>query len=106
MPHSPFEWLADAQFTSSNNWENLPAYTTYSAGLIVNMKRGSLRLFESNIFGSQTGIFTTYEGVDPMPLQGGGSFAFATTPLPPRAFSVEYDVHWQQRASKHVTVHH
>ncbi|HKU68157.1 MAG TPA: TonB-dependent receptor [Candidatus Baltobacteraceae bacterium] len=94
------EWLLNAQFTASNNWQNLPAYTVYNAGVVVTLQRGSLRLFESNLFGTHTGLFTTYQGVDPLPVAGGGSFAFATTPLPPRSFTVEYDVRWAQRAPK------
>jgi hypothetical protein len=31
-----------------------------------------------------------------MPLQGGGTFAYATTPLPPRSFTVQYQVRWHQ----------
>ena len=42
--------------------------------------------FAGNIFGAHTGLFTTYQGIDPLPTQGGGSFALATTPLQPRSF--------------------
>jgi hypothetical protein len=96
MPHEHMEWAFNAQFTGANNWNNLPAYTIYNAGLVVQLQRGSLRFFEGNIFGTHTGLFTTYQGVNPLPVQGGGAFAIATTPLAPRSFSVEYDVHWQQ----------
>jgi hypothetical protein len=61
----------------------------------MNLQRGSLRFFESNIFGTDTGLFTTYQGVNPLPVQGGGSFSLATTPLAPRSFSVQYDVRWR-----------
>lgn len=97
FPRERMEWDLNAQFTDANNWENLPAYTIYNAGVIFSLQRGSLRILESNIFGTHTGLFTTYQGVNPMPMQGGGMFSIATTPLPPRSFSVEYDVHWQQR---------
>ncbi|HET6896022.1 MAG TPA: TonB-dependent receptor [Candidatus Baltobacteraceae bacterium] len=96
MPRERMEWAFNAQFTGANNWNNLPAYTLYNAGLVVELKRGSLRFFEGNIFGTHTGFFTTYQGVNPLPVQGGGQFAIATTPLEPRSFSVEYDIHWQQ----------
>jgi hypothetical protein len=96
LPHVSAEWLVDAEYTSANNGNNLPGYTIYNAGLIFNTSHGSVRLFEANIFGSHTGLFTTYQGVNPMPLQGGGTFAYATTPLPPRSFTVQYQVRWHQ----------
>lgn len=97
FPRKTVEWLLNAQFTGANNWQNLPAYTVYNAGVILKLQRGSLRLFESNVFGTHTGLFTTYQGINPIAVQGGGSFALSTTPLPPRQFNVEYDVRWQQQ---------
>jgi hypothetical protein len=99
VPHYSAEWLLDAEYTSSNNGNNLPGYTIYNAGLVFNTHRGSLRFFVGNLFGSHTGLFSTYQGVDPMPLQGGGTFAYATTPLAPRSFSVMYQVRWHQHES-------
>lgn len=96
LAHASAEWLVDAQYTSANNRNNLPGYTVYNAGLIFKMAHGSISLLESNVFGSHTGLFTTYQGVNPMPLQGGGTFAYATTPLPPRSFTVQYQVRWHQ----------
>jgi len=98
MPRQRMEWLLNAQFNAANNWQNLPAHTLYSAGLIVQLQRGSLRFFAGNLFGTQTGLFSTYQGVNPMPVQGGGTFAIATTPLAPRSFSVQYDLRWHQHA--------
>lgn len=99
LPHASAEWLLDAEYTSANNGNNLPGYTIYNAGLIFNTRHGSVRLFEANIFGSHTGLFSTYQGVNPMPLQGGGTFAYATTPLPPRSFTVQYQIRWHQHQS-------
>jgi hypothetical protein len=100
LPSEHLEWIINAQYTDANNWQNLPGYTLYNGALILNLQRGQLRFTEGNIFGTHTGLFTTYQGVNPLPVQGGGSFAFATTPLPPRTFTVQYDVRWQQRAPK------
>lgn len=100
LPHASAEWLLDAEYTSANNGNNLPGYTIYNAGLIFNTAHGSVRLFEANVFGSHTGLFTTYQGVNPMPLQGGGTFAYATTPLPPRSFTIQYQVRWHQHEAK------
>ena len=96
VPRSPIEWLADVEFTSANNPQNLPAFTIFNAGLVLKLPRGSLSLLGANLFGTQTALFTTYQGVNPMPLQGGGTFAFATTPLPPRSLTLQYQVRWRQ----------
>lgn len=96
VPRAHLEWLLNAAYTSANNGYNLPGYTVINGGIIFQGSRGSLTLNVSNIFGTHTGLFTTYQGVSPMPLQGGGSFAIATTPLPPRSISVQYQVKWRQ----------
>ncbi len=48
-PRSILEWLADAQHVGSNNPNNLPAYTTYDAGVTAQLTRGTLTLAASNI---------------------------------------------------------
>jgi hypothetical protein len=96
IPRAHLEWLLNAAYTSANNGYNLPAYTTINGGIVFQGSPGSLTLTVSNIFGTHTGLFTTYQGVSPMPLQGGGSFAFATTPLPPRSITLQYRVKWRQ----------
>lgn len=96
VPRANLEWLFDTEFTSANNPQNLPAYTIYNAGLVFKLPRGSLTLFGANLFGTHTGLFSTYQGVNPMPLQGGGNFAFSTTPLAPRTFTLQYQIRWQQ----------
>ena len=96
IPHTTLEWLADAEFTSANNQLNLPAYTIYNAGVVMKVPRGSLSLLVANIFGTHTSLFATYEGVNPMPLQGGGTFAFSTIPLQPRSITVQYQIRWRQ----------
>ncbi len=65
----------------------------------MHAQRGSLQLLVSNIFGSHTGLFTTYQGVNPQPVFGGGTFAFATTPLAPRTIMLQYDVRWRQHTA-------
>lgn len=90
MPRAPVQWLFNAHFTGLNNQNNLPAFTTYSAGLLYTTKRGTITFTESNLFGSHTGLFTTYQDVNAMPLTGGGSFAYSTTPLPPRQWTFTY----------------
>ena len=62
----------------------------------MKVPRGSLSLLVANIFGTHTSLFATYEGVNPMPLQGGGTFAFSTIPLQPRSITVQYQIRWRQ----------
>jgi hypothetical protein len=97
-PHSRVSWYLNAQYTSANNPANQPAYTIYNASIVWQSTRGNLVFFAGNIFGAHTGLFTTYQGIDPLPTQGGGSFALATTPLQPRSFSIQYQVRGQQHA--------
>ncbi len=96
--HSRVGWYLNAQYTSANNPANQPAYTIYNASLVFQATRGNLVFFAGNIFGAHTGLFTTYQGIDPLPTQGGGSFALATTPLQPRSFSIQYQIRGQQHA--------
>lgn len=96
LPRSHMEWLANAQFTSINNQYDLPAYTMYSAGLVFDTHYGSLTLIEANVFGTRAGLFSTYQGVNPVPLAGGGTFAFASDPLPPRQWLLTWDIPWHE----------
>ncbi|MDQ2865836.1 MAG: TonB-dependent receptor, partial [Candidatus Eremiobacteraeota bacterium] len=41
-PRSSLEWLADAQYTGKNNPNNLPAFTTFDAGVSANLISGTL----------------------------------------------------------------
>ncbi len=99
-PRSRLEFAFDAQFTGLNNAGNLPAFTVYSAGLVFFPSVGTITLTESNIFGTHTGLFTQYAGVYPMPVVGGGTFSFASTPLPPRQWTITWRIPWSQHISK------
>jgi hypothetical protein len=97
LTHAHLEWFANGLFTDANNGANLPAFTNYSAGLVFQSKHGAMTLVESNVFGTYAGLFSTYRGVYPMPVVGGGTFAFATTPAQPRQWTFTWDVPWTQR---------
>jgi hypothetical protein len=91
-PHSIFEWLADAQYTAANNPNNLPAYTTFDAGVTASLNRGTLTFAASNITNTFGGIFSS--PVNAVPYQTLGGFAIPTIarPLAPRSYSVTYGV--------------
>ncbi|MEO6913240.1 MAG: hypothetical protein ABI182_04395, partial [Candidatus Baltobacteraceae bacterium] len=103
QPKSRVELLLNAQFTGLNNAGNLPAFTVYNAGLVFFPNVGTITLTESNLFGTHTGLFTQYAGVYPMPVVGGGTFSFATTPLPPRQWALTWRIPWSQHKSKAAT---
>lgn len=48
------------------------------------------------MFGTHSGLFTHFEGIDPMAVVGGGSLSFSTTPLPPRQWAITYRIPWHQ----------
>ncbi|MDQ2871600.1 MAG: hypothetical protein M3R35_00555, partial [Candidatus Eremiobacteraeota bacterium] len=104
LPRGKLELLANAQFTSVNNGGNLPAYTTYNAGIVFFPEVGTITLTESNIFGTHDGLFTQYAGIDPMSVIGGGHFAFSSTPLPPRQWSITYRIPWHAPAPPAIKV--
>lgn len=99
LAHAKMEWLFNAQFLSSNNAYNQPAFTTYTAGLVLHVHPGSLTILDTNIFNTRSGLFTTYQGVNPRPVVGGGTFAYSTSPLPPRQWQVIWRIPWSQHIS-------
>ena len=62
-PNSMLEWLADAQHVGTNNPNNLPAYTTYDAGVTAQLTRGTLTFAATNITNA---ILAEYSQVRPM----------------------------------------
>ncbi|MDQ2991260.1 MAG: hypothetical protein M3R30_00365, partial [Candidatus Eremiobacteraeota bacterium] len=100
LPRARLEWLINAQFSSANNSRNLSAYTSYNTGLVFQSKTGgTFTLVESNIFGTRSGLFTVYQGAYPIPVVGGGSFAFASSPLSPRQWLFTWRLPWSQHVA-------
>lgn len=95
-PHSIFEWLADAQHVSSNNPNNLPAYTTYDAGVTAQLQRGTLTLAATNITNTYSGIFATPANAVPFTTAGGYVIPNIARPLTPRTISVTYSARFGQ----------
>ncbi len=91
-PHSALEYLADAQYTSANNPNNLPAYTTYDAGVTAQLQRGTLTFAASNITDTYGGIFASPANAVPQVTAGGAFIPTLARPLSPRAYSVTYTV--------------
>jgi hypothetical protein len=91
-PKSGTELLANAQWTGSNNFQNLGPYVTASFGLSHDLGAGRLTVFENNAFNTYEGEFTSAAYQQPLPLSNGGQLALAANPLTPRTISVTYSV--------------
>ncbi|MEO9264790.1 MAG: hypothetical protein ABI282_11930, partial [Candidatus Baltobacteraceae bacterium] len=91
-PHSALEWLADAQFTGKNNPNNLPAFTTFDAGVGANLTTGTLTAAVSNITNAYAGTFASPANAVPYFTQSGTEIPTVARPLAPRSFSLTYGV--------------
>jgi TonB-dependent Receptor Plug Domain len=91
-PHSILEWLADAQHVGANNPNNLPAYTTFDAGVTAQLQRGTLTFAATNITNTYSGIFATPANAVPFTTLGGTVIPNIARPLMPRTVSATYSV--------------
>ena len=95
-PHSMLEWLADAQHVGSNNPNNLPAYTTYDAGVTAQLTRGTLTFAATNITNTFSGIFSSPANAVPYTTAGGFVIPNIARPLSPRTYSLTYSARFGQ----------
>ena len=98
-PHSIFEWLADAQHVGSNNPNNLPAYTTYDAGVTAQLTRGTLTFAATNITNTYGGVFASPANAVPFTTAGGYLIPNIARPLSPRTYSITYSARFGQGTS-------
>ena len=91
-PNSSVEWLADANYTSANNPQNLPAYTTVDAGVNVRSLRGELTFAGTNLFNTYGGVFSGPQWAVPYTTLGGLQIPTIARPNTPRQYSVTYTV--------------
>jgi uncharacterized membrane protein YgcG len=89
-PKARLEWIADAQYTGPNNGNNLPAYTTYDAGVQMQFDHGALTVAMSNITNTYGGIFTSPLNAVPQQTAGGILLPTLAHPVAPRAISFTY----------------
>jgi hypothetical protein len=99
--HSAVEWLADAQYTGSNNSNNLPAYTSYDAAVNVLLNSGSLTFTSSNVTNADSGIFSSTTNAVPYYTVNGSVIPTIARPLTPRSYSVTYSVKFGPGALGH-----
>jgi hypothetical protein len=98
-PHSILEWLADAQYVGRNNPNNLPAYTTFDAGVTAQLTTGTLTFAASNITNAYGGVFAGPENAVPYTTYGGYLVGTTARPLTPRTYSVTYSLKFGQGAT-------
>ena len=98
-PNSVLEWLADAQHVGVNNSNNLPAYTTYDAGVTAQLTRGTLTFAATNITNTYAGVFASPANAVPYTTAGGYVVANIARPLTPRTYSVTYSARFGQGVS-------
>ena len=91
-PGSILEWLADAQYTGKNNPNNLPAYTTFDAGVSAQLRYGTLTVAANNIGNVYSGIFASPQNAVPYVTLGGEAIATTARPLTPRSYTFTYAV--------------
>jgi hypothetical protein len=95
-PHAALEWLADANYTGSNNSQNLPAYATVDAGVDWHLTRGDVVLAASNIFNAYGAAFASSQWAVPYTTLGGTQVATIARPNQPREISATYTVRFGQ----------
>lgn len=91
-PNSHVEYLMDAQYTGSNNPNNLPAYTTLDAGVSAELDHGTLTAIASNFTNAYGGVFASPLWQVPYTTIGGFVLPNLARPLQPREYSVTYTV--------------
>lgn len=91
-PHSPVEWLADSQYVSGNNRQNLPGYVAADLGAAVDFAHGTLTVAESNIFNKDAYAFASSSYSAGLPTRGDGMLSTIARPLSPRQITFTYTV--------------
>lgn len=89
-PPSKLELIANAQYVGINNGQHLAPYVNFSAGISRPLGIGQITLFETNMFNTETALFSTLQYAVPQPINGGGYLLTAANPLAPRTIQVSY----------------
>ncbi|HZW53179.1 MAG TPA: TonB-dependent receptor, partial [Candidatus Elarobacter sp.] len=84
------EILANAHYVGPNNNQFIAPYTLVNLGVSHAFGIGRLTLFESNVFNTESGNFSTLQYAQPIPLSGGGFLLQAARPNAPRQLTLTY----------------
>lgn len=97
-PHSGFEFLTNAAYTGPNNSQHITPYTLVAAALSHQVGIGRLSLLATNLFDTQTALFSSLLYATPIPLSNGTQLLTAGNPNPPRAYTLTYSFNTGARA--------
>ncbi len=92
VPRSPLEAVLNITHVATNNANNLPAYTLFNAGALLQLQRGELIVSATNLFNQFAGLYVSPENAVAIITNSGASIPVLATPLNPRSFRVEYRV--------------
>jgi len=92
QPKSNLLFVLTDRFVGSSNVENVAPYQLFNIGVLGKIGGGNLSLLISNIFDTETGLFSTNRGLNPLPIANGGFISLPSDPLPFRRFIVTYKV--------------
>jgi hypothetical protein len=90
LPKSGIELLGNAQYTGSNNQQNLGPYVIVTGGISHGFGPGIVTLFETNVFNTYGGVYATDADDRPLALSFGGELRTIATPITPRTVSLSY----------------
>ena len=96
--HLNAEFLANAQYTGSNNGQHIAPYVLVNAGLSHPLSAGRLTFFASNLFNTEVGAFSTLAYAQAETLNGGGQLLLAGNPNTPRQYTVTFSFNTGNRA--------
>jgi|GEM_PF-4671755 len=91
-PRSALETVINVTHVSTNNANNLPRYTIFSAGTIFPLEQGNLTVSVTNLFNQFSGVFVSPQNAVPLMTSRGAPIPVLATPLEPRSFHIEYRV--------------
>jgi hypothetical protein len=90
QPRGQLEYIGSVRFVGTANPQNIAPFTVVNTGVVAGLRYGTLSLLAGNVFNNQSGLFTTYRGINPFTLRDGTSIAFPSTPLAPRQLTLRY----------------
>ena len=84
------ELLANAHYVGPNNNQYIAPYVLVNLGVSHPLGIGRVTVFASNLFNTESALFSTELYAQPIPLSGGGTLLQAARPNAPRAYTVTY----------------
>ncbi|MDB5091982.1 MAG: hypothetical protein JWO85_83 [Candidatus Eremiobacteraeota bacterium] len=86
------EIVANAHYVGPNNNQYIAPYTLVNFGLSHALGTGRITVFASNLFNTESGLFSTMQYAQPIALSGGGYLLQAARPNAPRSYTVSYSL--------------